>query len=124
MICHTASHPPYLHPSLVGNIFGNFWKIWSTFYFMIWSYCIPPTLPAPIPCWQHFWQLLENLGYFLFHDLVTLHPTHPTYTHPLLATFLATFGKNWATFYFMLWSHCITSTLPTPIPCLHQTRCK
>ena len=86
MICHTASHPPYLHPSLVGNIFGNFWKIWSTFYFMIWSYCIPPTLPAPIPCWQHFWQLLENLGYFLFHDLVTLHPTHPTYTHPLLAS--------------------------------------
>ena len=33
MYCHTASHPPYLHPSLAGNIFGNFWKKLGYFLF-------------------------------------------------------------------------------------------
>ena len=51
---------------------------------MIWSHCIPPTLPTPIPCWQHFWQLLEKIG-LLFISCSGHTASHPHYLHPSLA---------------------------------------
>ena len=79
------------------------------------SLSLSPVLPLSLPCEQcdqigRFWKIIGNkisskrsgndwhlLGYF---------EKPNSYEKTAFATFWATFGKNWATFYSNIWLHC------------------
>ena len=68
-----------------------------------------------------FLEFLGNKFYYkvaqMLVDFLGICEKHCFFSQTGQATFWATFGKTWATFYFNIWSHCFQRPLPFHLHC-------